>query len=241
MIRKLLMVAAATAMPVGMVAVGVVGDGTAGAKPPPPPSPPITCAISSTITFAPPGISTNGAVAPAGYKFSFVNTSLVHFTGCTVVNGSTTGAAGPLSIRSKNTKCAKTPPNTPVPGCAKGLTYYDTAGQFAGEGPASIQKALKKLSLVVDGIGFAAKTSSAAIVLPGSSCGTEGGFLLTGSVKAKPYLYHTDSLLACLGSDTGTNTTGNAVADITAAALGNTSIVVATADIDPATSTLHIS
>ncbi len=240
MIRKLLMVAAAAAMPVGMIAVGTVTAGTAGAKPPPPPSPPLTCAIGGTINFASPGISTNGAVAPVGIKTSSTTTSAISFSPCTTLNGHSSGSVAPLTITSKDTKCAKTA-NTPVPGCMKGQDYYDTAGQFAGTGPAAIQKALKKLTLVVDGLVFAGKTGSSALVTPGGACGSEGGFQLNGTVKSKPYTYATDSFLACLGTDTGTNTTGNAVADITAAALGNSTIVVQTANLDTSNSVLHIS
>ncbi len=246
MIRKLALAAAAAAMPIGLVAVGAVGAGTAGAsKAPPPASPPITCQVSATVTFAPPGLSKDGAVGTA--KDSYTHTSGISFSSCSAVPshaGNTSGSSPALTITSKNSKCGKLPNTTktgsPQPGCVKGDTYYDTASGFAGTGTATLQKAVKKLSLTVDGIAFAAKTSSSALVTPGGLCGSEGGFNLTGTVKAKPYTYTTDHFLACLGTDTGTNTTGNAVADITAA-LSDPSITVATANIDPATSSLNIS
>ncbi len=246
MIRKLLMVAGATAMPLGMVAVGAVGAGTAGAhKAPPPASPPITCAIGANVTFAPPGISKNGSVGTA--KDSYTHTTTISFTGCSSVPsqpGKTTGSSAALTITSKNSKCGKLPNTNKAggsqPGCVKGDTYYDTASSFASTGTATLQKAVKKLYITVDGITFKAKTTASSIVAPGAACGSEGGFHLTGTVKAKPYTYTTDSLLACLGTDTGTNTTGNAVADIESA-LSDPTITVATAQIDPATSQLNIS
>jgi hypothetical protein len=236
MIRKLLMVAAALAVPTGVVATGLVGAGVAGAVKIP--GVPIACSVSSNVTFAPPGISENGVVV-VGKGTSSVTVSTVNYTGCTggpLGSGSGSSNVGP--IVSKNSKC--TGPNTPVAGCAKHDTYFDTASGFAGQGPASIQKSLKKISLTIEGLTFSGKTHSASLVVPGGACGSEGGFMLGGSAKAKPYTYSTFSFLACLGTDTGTNTTGNTVADITAS-LTNPTIVVATSTIDPTNSTLHIS
>ncbi len=49
MIRKLLMVAAAAAVPLGAIAVGAVGGGVAGAKTLEPAST-VTCALTGTVT-----------------------------------------------------------------------------------------------------------------------------------------------------------------------------------------------
>jgi hypothetical protein len=236
MIRKLLMVAVAAAVPMGAVATGLVGTGQAGAAPIV--APPISCAVSSTVTFAPPGISENGVVV-VGKGTSSVSVSTVSYTGCTggpLGSGSGSSSVGP--IVSKNSKCAG--PNSPVAGCAKHDTYFDTAAGFAGQGPSSIQKSLKKITLVVEGVSFSGKTHTSSLIVPGGACGSEGGFALGGSVKAKPYSYSTFSFNACLGNDTGMNTTNNTVADITAS-LTNPAIVVATSTIDMVQSSLHIS
>ena len=61
MIRKLLLVAAAIAMPASAGAVALVGTATvAGAAPTA-----INCAVSSKVTFASPGLSTKGSVTTA--------------------------------------------------------------------------------------------------------------------------------------------------------------------------------
>ena len=59
-IRKLFMIAAAAAIPLGAVTLGA---GTTSAGAPPPPSPPLACTVSGTVTFAPPGINRQGFVS----------------------------------------------------------------------------------------------------------------------------------------------------------------------------------
>ncbi len=52
MIRKMLVIAAAIAMPVSAVAVTAFTSGVAGAKTVVPPDPAVTCSVSGTVTFA---------------------------------------------------------------------------------------------------------------------------------------------------------------------------------------------
>ena len=59
MIRKLLMVAAAAAVPLGVIAAGAVGGGVAGAATPITVTP-VTCHESGTVNFMAPGISLSG-------------------------------------------------------------------------------------------------------------------------------------------------------------------------------------
>ena len=83
-------------------------------------------------------------------------------------------------------------------------------------GASNLQKALKKGTITLDGVGFPFKTSSATSV-NGGPCGSEAGFQISGSVKNKAYAYTSYSLLVCLGGDTGTGTTGAFLNDITTA------------------------
>ncbi len=243
MLRKLMMVAAAAAIPLGAVALGA--GPAAATKGPPPASPPLTCSASGTVNFAPPGISRNGSISLN--KTSTTTTSGLVFSG----SGCGSGGTGPANtIVSKSTvKCSKKVANEnksggPQPGCmVGGYNVYDQASAFASTGTATLQKALKKLSFTVNGIPFSGKTTSAAVSGSGQ-CSGEAGFVLSGTVKAKPYTYSTFTLIACLGHDTGTGTTGSFVTDI-AVQLGSPSSTstIATASIDGGTgeSSLSIS
>ena len=79
MIRKLLMVAAAAAVPLGAIAVGAVGGGVAGAKTLEPAST-VQCALTGTVNFAAPGISLIGVTTASK---TGATTSSLGFTGCT--------------------------------------------------------------------------------------------------------------------------------------------------------------
>lgn len=242
MIRKLIMVAAACAVPLGVVALGA---GQASAKGSPPPSPPLNCSASGTVTFASPGISNYGSASPS--KISTTTTSPITYSGAPANCGS--GGSGPANnINSKSTlKCNKKVSGEDAngatrPACVPGDYVYDSAGQFASAGVATIQKALKHLSFTVNGITFAGKTTSASVSQSGQ-CPGEIGFDVSGTVKAKPFTYSQFSLVACLGNDSGPGTTGSFLADISAAIGGNNSVTIQSATLDgsPGESTLSIS
>ena len=234
MIRKLLVVAAAAAIPMSAVAVGAIGSGTAFAGKTVNPSPPVSCTVAGTITFAPPGISHDGLVSTS--KTSTTNTSAITFAGpaCGPNTTNSGGSTPPRAITSKSTKC----PGTTA--CPKGSYISDTASSYVTTGASSLQKALKKGTITLDGVGFPFKTSSAASV-NGGACGSEAGFQISGSVKNKAYAYTSYSLLVCLGGDTGTGTTGAFLNDITTAIASASGPTIATATIDPATSVLKVS
>jgi len=236
MLRKLLMVAMAAAVPMGAVALGA-GTANAGA---PLTAPPITCALSGTVNFAPPGISHNGAQTPN--KTSSTTVTGETFNACTGGPNQSGGVGSPLTIVSKNTKCPKAPKTGPPPACVKPNYTYDTAASFAGTNLTTVEKAVKKAPPTIDGVLFKVKPTSAAQVLPGHQCGSsESGFLITGSAKSSPkYTYTSFSILACLGHDSGSGTTNNFTNDLIIA-LGGGSDVIATASIDPATSSIGIS
>jgi hypothetical protein len=209
MIRKILVVAAAIAMPVSVIAVtgGVAGAG----KVKPPPDPAVTCSVSGTVNFAAPGLSTAGST-------SALKTS-VSTTSPTVFAGGCTGGGTANAITSKSTKCAKKagkaqPASNPA--CANnvpasyGQYGYDSWANFTGSGTAAVQKALKKLNFTINGIAYQTKTTSAVIAGPGAPCDANTvGFQLTGTVKApKQDKGQTSTLTACLGAITGTGLTG---------------------------------
>jgi hypothetical protein len=222
MIRKLLLVAAAIAMPLGAVAVtGITTAGVAGAA--------TTCSVAGTVTFAAPGISTNGGVSAS--KTSTTSTSATTF------GGGCTGGSPAMNITSKSTKCDKHTAGLPSsnPACTPGNYGYGSWANFASGGTTSIQKALKKLNFTIGAIAYQTKTTSASIIgCPGS----EAGFQLVGTVKSpKAAKGQTSTLIACLGAITGTGL--NPGDNFGQAALDQIG-TVATAQIDPVNSSVTV-
>ncbi len=230
MIRKLLVVAAAIAMPVSVVAVA--GTGVAGAGTPPTPNPPVTCSVSGTVTFASPGLSQAGSAEAA-------KTSVSTTTPTTFGDGCTGGSATGYSITSKSIRCAKKatdPEPASNPGCQVGEYGYDSWNNFETGGTTAIQKALKKLSFTINGIAYSTKTTSSAEVVEGA-CGDEVGFAITGTVSApKADKGQSAVLTACLGAVTGSGETSSANFFDDIGGPGT----VTSAQIDPAHSTVAI-
>jgi hypothetical protein len=232
MIRKMLVIAAAVAMPVSVIAAVGGTSGVAGAKPGPP-DPGVTCTIGATVTFATPGLSTNGQVG-TGVK-----------TTDTTVSGETLGGAGCVGsssinpIVSKTVKCVKDEPGQPTsnPGCdgVKGTVGWDSWGDYAATGTASILKDVKKLYFTINNIAYETKNTSAADV---GCAGGEVGFQINGTVASpKNDKGQTDVLTACLGTVTGSSLLGPDFQDNLFAPNPTT---VATAQIDPSTSSIVI-
>ncbi|MGP0108738.1 MAG: hypothetical protein ACLPR9_07725 [Acidimicrobiales bacterium] len=237
MIRKILVVAAAIAMPVSIIAVtGTV----AGAKTVVPPDPAVTCSVAGTVNFAGPGLSAAGSTEP--YKTSVSTTSPTVFgNGCS-------GGGTANSITTKSTKCAKKLGKTQPasnPACANNVpaSYgeygYDSWANFTAAGTTSIQKSLKKLDFTINGIAYLTKTTAAAVVYPGAACGADStGFALTGTVSGpKQDKGQTSTLTVCLGAITGTDL-GVESTFLLAAVLQQGT--VATAAFDPTLSTVHV-
>jgi hypothetical protein len=232
MIRKLMMVAAAAAVPLGAIAVGAVGGGVAGAAVPIPVTP-VTCGESGTINFQAPGISLAGTATTSHTTTTTTSTSFVNCTGGAVTGG------GSLVILTKNTKC--TASTSPPPGCMKGLFVGNSGGGLAS--PAtdkSIMKAVKKLPLGMtqNSVPFAIKNKPLSVAeVVGGACTNgatqEVGFSITGAIKMKPKEtgITTGTLTVCIGQD---NLGGNFFTDLTA---GHS---ISSAQIDPVTSTISL-
>ncbi len=201
MIKKMLMVAAAIAMPVTAVAGVAVTSGVAGAKAPV--VTPTTCAITGSVTFPAPGLSKIGSVE-ASSKSSTASTTTAS-GGCTGTNTET--------IVSKSTVKCKTQPTT-APCTSTSGYVYDTESGFATSVPA-LAKAVKKGLVVTDaGVSLTlVPTPSTGVseILPGSTCGSNVGFLLSGTVKKAT---NTFTATVCLTTDTGTGTSGSFITDL---------------------------
>lgn len=234
--RRALIGATALLLPVSTVVLVSATGGTAFAKSGPN-GPTITCSFSSTITFAPPGLSASGSENTSKTDTTSTSPSTLS---CGSVGGG--GTIGPLNITSKATKCKGA--GDPVAVCTvKGDYAYDSEAQFSSTGSASIVKSLKSLSLSLSGgtvgsLTFSIKNSGANEIVATAPCASnEVGFQITGAVKApkSPLNYKggTSTLTACLLGDSGPGTTGNFLNDFA----GGTA-TIATATIDPTTSSL---
>jgi hypothetical protein len=238
MIRKLLMVSAALAMPIGLV---VATGTTAYAKGKPPPDPAVNCSVhNGVVTFATPGLTQSGTLTTA-------KTTTSTTSGLTLENGTTscTGSSGGRSIVSKTQKCSAAGSTTDYPICAgapKGEDAYGSAKSFTdASNAANLAKQLKSLTVTANGITYTTKTTSVSQIL-GGACGSEAGFALNGTVKA-PKNDKNQSAVAtiCLSSDTGSGTTGSFLNDLeTELGSSPTSMQIATATMDPAKSTVAI-
>jgi hypothetical protein len=228
MIRKLVVVAAAIAMPVtAATAISAgVSPGVAGAKTPNPT--PITCDTTGSVTFTTPGLSEDGQVSATAKT----GTTVAKFqsVGDTACNG---GNVVTVDLTGKNNKCnvalesidlpvfGETAPQwTEPPGCtghAKDY-YYDLAWGFAGGdkggGASSIVSELKKgIAFKDTGVSYTLIPTSATAIDPGGTCGASAvGFQINGTVKKTAGTF---SDLVCLTTDTGTGTTDVFGTDLT--------------------------
>jgi hypothetical protein len=215
MMRKMLLIASAIAIPLGAIGVtAVAGSTMAGASNNTLLN--ITCHLSgATVTFAAPGLSANGTVSPN--PTSTTTTSAQTLTCGTAGNGTSPG----LSIVSASTPCTGT--NTPITGCALGLFVQDSTAGFSSSG-GTLAASIPKIKFTIGATTYVSKTTSSA----GLVCtGGELGFVLKGKLKSPAaHVNELTKVTACLGTDTGTNTTGMFTNDFGAAG-----VTIATANL----------
>jgi hypothetical protein len=237
MMRKLLMVAAAIAMPLGTVAVAsvtssVATSGVAGAT-----TLSLTCKLpASTVTFTAPGLTDNGAVTTSSK--SKTKTA----AGSLNCGAAGTGSIAAQTIKSKNTLCVGN--NNPIPGCTPTSYVYDSAAGYSGSS-STLWQSLPTYTFVGGSKGTLTVTNtSSAAINPGGKCGaTEAGFKIVGHVSSPSgYAGNAAQLIACLSTDTGPNTSGDFLTDISAeiAATDSPPITIATSALDPTTSKIKI-
>jgi len=220
----------------GVSAVGGAGVASAKALAPVPE----VCGLGGTIDFAKPGLSYAG--------------SLTNKTTEEIKTDTTANAGNPVQCSTKAIKnklisatdpCATTSPAAPI--CttapaktlAKDPNFYDTAGSFSSAGTSTILNSLMG--------GISTKDNGTAILLlptaasevAGGACGTSVGFNLTGNVTGGNSSTNAFSLLVCLNSDTGTNTSGSFLTDLLGAEAGGNQVIL-TAGLDTTTSSLTV-
>jgi len=222
MIRKLLVIAAAVAMPASaLAAVTAVGStGIAGAAKSYTTQ---TCAISGGVTFATPGLSYAGSLSKKSTSES-LSAATATGTGC----GAGVTGVGHLTskIVSDSSLCSSA---SPPPACAGATSklkyYYDNASSLATAGVASIAASLHKgLKLYDNGNKVTAEVTVAGTssVTPGEACGTNVGFQLSGDTNIAGLTY---DLLLCITGDTGTGTSGAFYTDYVGALEGSSTVI----------------
>jgi hypothetical protein len=206
MIRKMITIAAAIAIPVSAItALGaVVGTGVAAARGTPPTS--ITCAESGTAVLPKPGLTHAGSLTSKPTAETKVTISATG-TGCYT-------RAAKLKIITDTTPCAgaMSPPAICTPGDPRKPNYYDDAEGYASSASSGVGSALP-LKTEDNGTRIYLEFGTSA---SSSTCGSNQGFTLSGNVDNSTQTAaigtYTDNI--CVTSDTGAGTTGNFGTDL---------------------------
>jgi hypothetical protein len=238
LMRKSFAIAAAIAMPMSMVAFTTATASASSG----PPDPAVTCALSATISFsnpspAPPGISKAGSIGPDRFTVWLLTKFTLGGAGC---SGSGPGGVG---SGQKTVHCDKHTPGLPAtnPACQPGFHGFDSWANFDNGGLVALGSGLKgDLGFAINGITYLATHGSvtAFAIPPGGLCGaSEEGFQVVGTPRSpKKDRSQTITMNNCLGAITGTGLTSSSFLGASIDQNG----AVATVQIDPATSTVHI-
>jgi len=230
MMRKMLLIASAIAIPLGAIGVAAINGSTvAGASGSTLLN--ITCKIGgSTVTFASPGLSNDGAISAS--STSTTNTSAQTLTCGAAGNG--TGPA--LSIVTNSTPCtAAGVPAAPCTAPPPQMYSYDTVSGFGGSST-TLWTSIPKFKFKIGSTSYTSKSKSSA----GTVCGSELGFVIKGKLSAPAaHANEATKVTACLGTDTTTGTCSGT--GLFANDLGFTGCTIVTASLDPTTSKIKIS
>jgi len=245
-IKKLAVLAAAIAIPVGgLASLAAISGGTAGASNRVGDHGTYTCSVggvppaaASTVTFQSPGITSAGSTGESSISKTKTTTAFLASGGtCGTVNGS----AGPYTISATNPTCSASTTPAAGPHCtidvppALGDYAYGSWNSFIASGSSTILTGLPHPKFKIDGDTFTGTTTAASSVV-GAPCGSgEAGFNITGSVAALEG-YSSFSLTACLGTVTAPAASAGTLFlnDVGSAP-------VLTVQIDPADSTVTVS
>jgi len=245
-IKKLAVLAAAIAIPVGgLASLAAFSGGTAGASNRGGDKGTYTCAFhgtppatAATVTFQSPGITSAGSSSEATTsKTKTTAAQLPLGPTCGTVNGS----AGPYTIVSSNPTCSASTTPPAGPHCtidappALGDYAYGSWNSFIATGASTIITGLPHPKFKIDGDTFVGTTTGASSVVGAPCTAHEAGFNITGSVAANEG-YSSFSLTACLGTVTApAGSAGTMFLDDVG------SVTVLTVQIDPADSSGTVS
>jgi hypothetical protein len=231
-LRKLLTLIILGSVPVLSFGVAqVVTSGTAGAAT-------TVCtgvAPGQTITFASPGISQLGTAQVSKKSKTAVSSGTISCVKKTKTKSGTV-PAGTITTKATSADLCQNDSNPPSP-CPTGDYVYDSSTEFVS-GASTLWKDIKTETWT---IGTTTYTDALSASAEATTCASnEAGFNLTGKLTAPAAdAGKAATIVACLLGDTGPNTTGNFLADITSEVEGTgPTIVIATATLDPSDSTI---
>ena len=239
MFRKLMAGVVLCSVPILSFGVAqVVTTGTAGAA-----STTLCTGVApgSVVSFASPGLSFTGTASVSAKSVSKTGTGKL-----SCVTGTKPAKSGTLlagKITSKSTVTCDNDTNTKPNPCPSGEFVYDSVNQLVA-GAGTLQQSDKKTSWTIGSTTYVAKNTANPTAGTGTGPGNcpsgEVGFVLTGKLTAPAsQVGKSTEVTACLNTDTGPGTTGSFLNDLTTAGGGNQSITIATASLDPATSTIE--
>jgi hypothetical protein len=239
-IRRLLVLTAAIAMPASVIVVVGATGGVASARGRAP-DPPVTCGMSGGVQFGYPGVSKDGSAGLGSQNF-YIKSVPVGGVGCSVLSGSGSGA---LSTILQRVKCDKHTPGLPAsnPACKPGFDGFESWANFLdGSFASAIQRWTSGhygIEFIINGHIYLGISKSSSTILAGGQCGSsEIGYQMVGHINAPRWdKSQSMTLTECLSSITGTGLNpGDNFFNASVDQIGT----VATAQIDPATSTVHI-
>ncbi len=190
-----------------------------------------------TVTFASPGLSNLGAAQVKAKSKAKMTSGSITCTGGQT--GSGTLAAS--KIKSKSTLLCQKDDSPPSP-CPSGDYVYDSVGQFAAAF-GSLYEDVKTTSWTIGSTSYVAANSDSRLATSGSGPGYcasgEIGFVLTGVLTAPAsQAGNSTEITACFDTDSGTNTTGSFLNDVTSELQGNPSIIITSARFDASSSSI---
>jgi len=217
MIRKILLIASAIAIPLGATAVTAVnGSTSAGAV-----SVPIVCHPTGTlgvVTWAAPGLTLGGTVSASPTSST---TTTAQTLNCGALGGGTAAArTGATAIVTSSTVC--TGPNLPLPGCAAGLYNHSSISGLAGNS-GTLWNSLPTVSWKIGTTNYTMSSSSSNTAAGCIALG-EIGFTIHGTITTGPAarMGHAAKYVACFSTDAGPGTTGSFTADLGNPTFGGT-------------------
>ena len=233
MVPKLVLIAAVIAIPLAGVAGLSAAPSVASATPPPPN---IVCHLAGSITFPAPGLSADGV-------WTMASTSAASISATFVPPGYCPGGSPhmpPQVLTMPNIPCLAT--GNPAPVCPNGTGYVsDWANGYVTAGATFWTEFPLPTRFHIDNTTYKSASTASTVISPGGICGAnEPGFKVNGHLTV-PILNSGDPtrLFLCLDGDTGTATTGNFLADLSAE-LGGGSSTISSVEFDPTTSKLRI-
>ena len=213
MIRKMLLIASAVAMPLAATAVtAIAGPTIAGAV-----SVPIVChpiAPLGTLTYGAPGLTLGGTLSANPTSTNTTTAQTLHCTGGVSGNGTSPGG----SSVTNSTAC--TGVNLPVPGCALGLFNQ---GKIAdAPNVSTLWTHVPTVSWTIGATTYKMTTNSSNLAAGCLSLG-EVGFTIHGIMSAPASVSgHAAKSVICFGADTGPGTSGSTLADFANSTFGGT-------------------